>query len=65
MLPGQLSQDDCARLFTRHPLIDKRGGGVGGPAGIWREGLGGTGQDGGTGRRTASQVSRGVTLDGV
>jgi len=27
MLPGQLSQDDCARLFTRHPLIDKGGGG--------------------------------------
>ncbi len=23
MLPGQLSQDDCAGLFTRHPLIDK------------------------------------------
>jgi hypothetical protein len=37
-LPGQLSQDDCARLFTSHPLIDKGGGGG--------EGLGGTGQDG-------------------
>jgi hypothetical protein len=27
MLPGQLSQDDCARLFTSHPLIDKGGWG--------------------------------------
>jgi hypothetical protein len=66
MLPGQLSQDDCARLFTIHPLIDKGGGGGADPAGIWR-GIGryGSRWHGGTGRRTASQVARSVTLDGV